>query len=423
MEGIVRTLLAFVLLTMAGCQSLRGADEGLAGIARFSEGGPRADEYGRTQGYPTAAIYRPKFFVGTFSHQDQLLEGRNIRRADTPRRLRRASAEPVLSYRYEGEERTIDGYLARNPVTGLLIARDDTILVERYQYARNDSHRFTSASMAKTLTSMLIGVAIADGRIRSLDDVAATYVPDLADTEYGRTSLRHLLQMSSGVRFDETYGGASASDFSRLWIGTVGQDSPGGASVLKQFNHRSRAPGTAFAYSSAETQVLGLVLANAVGSTVADYLRLKIWDPMGAESDASWIIDAAGQEATYCCFNAGLRDFARLALLLANDGRIGERQIIPKAWIVEATTVAADRPDMNQVWSATQFGYGYHTWIFAGQRRMFALIGVHGQAIYIDPTSRLVLVQTAVRLQFDDPNKETLALWQGILDSLGSAQK
>ena len=145
----------------------------------------------------------------------KLLEGRLIRRADTPSRLARASAEPALSYEYDGQKRTLDDYLARNPATGLLVARGDTILVERYQYARNDRHRFTSASMAKTVTAMLIGIAIAEGRIRSVDDPAAAYVPALADTEYGRTSLRHLLQMSSGVRFEENYSGAD--DVARLF--------------------------------------------------------------------------------------------------------------------------------------------------------------------------------------------------------------
>jgi CubicO group peptidase (beta-lactamase class C family) len=154
---------------------------------------------------------------------------------------------------------------------------------------------------------------------------------------------------------------------------------------------------------------------------VAEYLQEKIWKPMGAEAEATWIVDAAGQEATFCCLNAVLRDYARLALLLAHDGRIGDKQVIPKAWMLEATTVPADRPDLEHVWPDTRFGYGYQTWIFPGYRRMFALIGVHGQAIYVDPASRLVLVHTAVRMQATDPNKETLALWQSIVELLGTS--
>jgi len=303
----------------------------------------------------------------------------------------------------------------------LLVARGDTILVERYQYGRNDRHRFTSASMAKTVTAMLIGIAIAEGRIRSLDDPAAAYVPALADTEYGRTSLRHLLQMSSGVRFEENYSGAD--DARRLMLETIVQEGAGGAAAVRPFNQRQRWAGGVFSYSSAETQVLGLVLSNAVGSTVAEYLRQKIWEPMGAEADATWIIDAAGQEATYCCLNAVLRDYARLALLLAHDGRLGHRHIIPSDWVREATTVPADRPDLRIVWPEAQLGYGYQTWIINGERRMFALTGAHGQAIYVDPTSGLVLVHTAVRRQAADPNKEALALWRGIVDAVGGPNK
>ena len=333
---IGKILLGIVSFALAGCQSAsrtEAAGASAAASPRFASDGPNADEYGALLGYPFAAINRPRFFVGTFSHQDQLLEGRLIRRADTPSRLARAPVEPVLFYRYDGQNRTLDDYLARNPTTGLLIARGDTILVERYQYARNDRHRFTSASMAKTVTAMLIGIAISEGRIRSADDLAAAYVPALAGTEYGRTSLRHLLQMSSGVRFEETYSGAD--DSARLWIETVAQAGAGGAAAVIPFNQRGRWGGAVFSYASAETQVLGLVLANAVGQPVAEYLRDKIWQPMGAEADATWIIDAAGQEATYCCLNAVLRDYARLGLLLAHDGRIGDKQIIPKAWVLE----------------------------------------------------------------------------------------
>jgi CubicO group peptidase (beta-lactamase class C family) len=140
---------------------------------------------------------------------------------------------------------------------------------------------------------------------------------------------------------------------------------------------------------------------------------------MGAEADATWLIDRSGQEATYCCLNVVLRDYARLGLLLAHDGRLGDRQIIPRAWVQAATTVPADAPHLRVVWQRINLGYGYQTWIFAGERRMFALLGVHGQAIYVDPSTRLVMVHTAVRERAVDPNEETIALWRGVVDVLG----
>jgi CubicO group peptidase (beta-lactamase class C family) len=405
-----RTILAILAAALVGCASA-GAGP------RFAADGPEAEAYGARERYPIKAIYRVPFFVGGFSHLDQILEGRLIRRAATPSRLRRAPAEPALRYESLTETRTLDDYLARNPTTGLLIARGDTILVERYQYARNDRHRFTSFSMAKTVTAMLIGIAIGEGRIRSVDDLAAAYVPALDGTEYGRTSLRHLLEMSSGVRFLENYSGRD--DAARLGTETFVQAGPGGAEAVKPYDERLRRSGTAFAYASVETQVLGLVLRSVVGRPVADYLREKIWEPMGAEADATWLIDASGQEATYCCLNAVLRDYARLGLLLAHDGRRGDRQIIPEAWLRAATTVPADSWHLKPYAATRYFGYGYQTWIFPGERRMFALLGLHGQTIFVDPSSRLVMVHTAVRKDPAASNAEVIALWHGVVAALG----
>jgi CubicO group peptidase (beta-lactamase class C family) len=310
--------------------------------------------------------------------------------------LRRAPSEPAFRHQYAGETLTLDGYLARNPTTGFLVARGDTILVERYQYSRHDRHRLASWSMAKTVTSMLIGIAIDEGRIRSIDDVAAAYVPALAGTEYGRTPLRHLLQMASGIR----QGGA------------------GGVDTVKPFNQRVRSSGTMFSYSSAETQVLGLVLRGAVGRPVAAYLQEKIWEPIGAEADATWLVDRAGQEATWCCLNAVLRDYARLGLLLAHGGQWRGRQIIPAAWIADATRAGNSRVRVGIEPTNPEFaGYGYQVWILPGERRMFFLSGLLGQLMFVDPGTRLVMVHTAVRARPADLSAE-IALWRGIVHEL-----
>jgi CubicO group peptidase (beta-lactamase class C family) len=413
-NGLVLALLVAVL---AGCASSPRPGEGGGPGPRFAADGPDAEEYGAREGYPVRAIHRTRFLVGGLSHFDEVYEGRLVHRASRPSRLARAPAEPAVSYEYQEVTRTLDDYLARNPTTGLLIARGDTILVERYQYARHDRHRFASFSMAKTVTAMLVGIAIAESRIRSIDDTAATYVPALAGTEYGGTSLRHLLQMSSGVRFTETYSGPD--DVARLFAETVIQTGEGGAEAVKPYNERLRRSGTRFAYASVETQVLGLALRSAIGRPVADYLQEKIWEPMGAEADATWIIDGSGQEATYCCLNAVLRDYARVGLLLAHDGRVGDRQVIPEAWLRAATTVAPDDWHLKPYAATRYFGYGYQTWIFPGDRRMFALLGLHGQAIYVDPSSRLVMVETSVTRDPSASRAESIALWHALVKQLG----
>jgi len=426
---------ACVLATVgAGCASpsASGPRDGIASgsssaepsapsAPRFAQGGPDAEDYSASEGYPIgdrSTFFRIPFLVGSHSHLDQIFEGRLIRRATTPSRLGRVNSEPALRYEFGGETRALDDYLARNPATGLLIARGDTILIERYQYGRNDRHRFTSWSMAKTVTSMLVGIAIAEGHIRSVDDPAAAYVPALRGTEYGRTSLRHLLQMSSGVRFVEQY--TAGDDVSRLAADTFRQVGAGGVDAVTPFNVRAAPSGTKFSYASVETQVLGLVLRSAVLRPVADYLQEKIWAPIGAEADATWLIDRSGQEVTFCCINAVLRDYARLGLLLAHDGNWRGRQIIPTAWIEDATRVAPDQTHLRPGIARATNGYGYQVWILPGERRMFALLGVRGQAIFVDPASRFVMIHTAVRKQARDPGgREATALWGSILRELG----
>ena len=404
-----------------GSGTRSGAAAVVASSPRFIADGPDAEDYGQRDGFPAGdrtTFFRVPFLVGSHSALDQVFDSRLVRRADTASRLARASAEPAIQYYYEGAAADLDRYLLRNPVTGLLVARGDTILVERYQYGRNDRHRFTSWSMAKTVTSMLVGIAIDEGHIRSVDDIAARYVPELDGTEYGRTSLRHLLQMSSGVRFIEDYSGRD--DVTQLVADTFRQVGPGGVAAVKGFNERVAPAGTKFYYASGETQVLGLVLRNAVGRPVADYLSDKIWRPIGAEADATWLIDRAGQESTYCCINAVLRDYARLGLLLAHGGNWRGRQVIPAEWIRQATTVAAQghlRPGV----ATPSLGYGYQVWILPGERRMFGLFGVRGQAIIVDPVSHLVLVHTAVRKQVGGGSgTEIGALWRAIVATLGT---
>jgi CubicO group peptidase (beta-lactamase class C family) len=163
------------------------------------------------------------------------------------------------------------------------------------------------------------------------------------------------------------------------------------------------------------------VLTSALGRPVAEYLEQKIWQPMGAEADATWLVDRSGQESTYCCLNAVLRDYARLGLLLAHDGNWRGRQIIPAAWIADATIKHTNQDHLWPGLATPFFGYGYQTWIFPGEEQRFALLGVRGQRIFVDPKSRLVMIHTAVRKQEsgDPGNRETVVLWENVVRALG----
>lgn len=190
---------------------------------------------------------------------------------------------------------------------------------------------------------------------------------------------------------------------------------------MLSFNERAAPPGTRFSYSSAETQVLGLALRAATGRPLAEYLKSTIWHSIGAEADASWLVDNAGQEAAFCGLNAVLRDYARLGLLLAHDGQWHGRQVIPAAWVLEATTVGVDQPHLQPGMATPGYGYGYQTWILPGERRMFSLWGIRGQRIFVDPWSKLVMVKTSVHKQPDDPRPtlEAEAMWLGAVRQFG----
>jgi CubicO group peptidase (beta-lactamase class C family) len=387
----------------------------------FSDTGPDAATYGAAAGYPVGTrgtATQPGQLVGVYSHFDEIYPSRRIRAATKPWHFKR-SPEPSIAYNFDSQRLTIADYLNRNPVTGLLIARDDTILYEHYQYSRTDRDRFLSQSMAKTIVAMLVGIAVSEGRIKSIDDLASTYVPGLAGTEYGNTSIRALLNMASGVAFSEEYDGHD--DIARLGRALFGGEEKDAAPIIAQFNTRSAPPGTKWHYASVETEILGLVLRSATSIPVSDYFHDRIWDAIGTEADASWAVDGGGQEIAFCCVNATLRDYARLGRLLAHDGVWEGRQLIPRQWLLDATTVRPADTYLAPKVATPYFGYGYQIWILPGEQRRFALLGIRGQIILVDPTTKLVMVHTAVRQKPSEPGslKEPLALWFAVLQQLG----
>lgn len=377
---------------------------------------PDETALGKDEGYPLcprSLRTETRCLVALLSRYDELFPARKVARAATARPLKRAGAEPAIRYTYQSQSGGLDDYLSRNRTTGLLILKDDTILAERYQYDRKPEHRMTSYSMAKTIVGMLVGVALSEGKIQALDDRAEKYVVELKGTPYGETPIRHLLTMSSGVRFTEVYNGSD--DVATLFRLSLLGESEGGAATVMPFRTRDRAPGEQFHYASAETQVLGLVLRAAAGKPLAEYLSEKIWQPMGAEADASWLIDKGGYEVAFIGVNATVRDYARLGMLLANGGTLDGRPIIPAGWVREATTPPAAQFEPGK--ARPFFGYGYQTWILPGNERQFVLRGLRGQAVLVDPKSKLVMVHTAVR-EVGDAGMEMISLWQGVVGGL-----
>jgi len=374
------------------------------------------DAMGKAEGYPACApslFVEPRCVVGLVTKRDASYAARDVPKGERVLALPRAAREPSIAYRYGQLAGGLDAYLDSTHTTGLLIVKDGTILAERYQYDATPASRMTSFSMGKTVTAMLVGIAVADGAIASIDDRADKYVPELRGTLYGETRIRHLLTMSSGVRFVETYSGSD--DIATLALRTLLGGSDGGAASLAPFTTRERPAGERFHYSSADTQALGLVLRAATGRTLADYLSEKIWKPMGAEADATWLVDMGGYEIAYAGVNATLRDWGRFGMLLANGGVAGGRQVIPASWVRDATRPAGKGfypGDHGQF-----FGYGYQTWIMPGDGRQFVLRGLRKQFVFVDPDAKLVMVSTAAE-NVAGGNGEQLALWNAVTRAL-----
>ena len=375
-------------------------------FSSLSFAAPDEAELGKAQGYPLCptsgrgTFTEQNCLVGTYTRLDEIVSARKVAKPAAARPLHHTAQEPALG---------ADAYMADNRNTGLLVLKGDTILAERYQYGATAATRLTGMSMTKTVVGMLIGVALNEGKIKSIDQKAEEFLPELKGHPYGETSLRHLLTMSSGVRFSEEYDGRD--DVSTLGRRTLYHLGPGGADNVLSFNQRERNAGERFYYASSESEVLALVLRAATGVPLADYLSEKIWQPMGAEADATWLVDRGGYELGYMGINATLRDWGRFGLLLANDGALNGRQIIPAAWVRAATT--ADAPHLQYGKAAGTAGFGYQTWLIDRDTRRFALLGQRGQSIFVDAATKLVIVHTGSMAR-----EEQFALFYGALNSL-----
>lgn len=386
----------------------------------------------KDQGYPVGNP-RNWFFdecvrVGSFTHHAEipgLMGGRANVMAPAEQSLALLKAAQEPDYRWSVDALkglTIDDYMNRQRVMALLVIKDGVIQVERYQYERHAQHRFLSNSMAKTITAMAVGLALREGRIQSLDDRADRYAPSLAGTLYGETTVRNLLRMASGAKFEERYDGKD--DLARYGMAAFRGGAAEGARVITERLHPQ---GQFFNYASAETDMLALVMQGATGQTLSSYLETRLWQPMGAETSGLWRAGANGLERAGGNFNATARDYARLGVLLANDGQRPDRpdlgDILPRDFLLEATDWKQHPQAFAPRKATPYYGYGYQVWTFPGQQRRFALLGVYGQAIYVDPAQKLVMVHLAAnataRAGQTSMGREMGSLWYGLVTHYG----
>jgi CubicO group peptidase (beta-lactamase class C family) len=278
----------------------------------------------------------------------------------------------------------VDAYMAGQRAAALVVVHDGKLRLERYGLGFDRDGRWTSFSVAKSITSTLVGAALRDGAIRSMDDKISDYLPQMKGSAYDDVSIRQLMTMTSGVRWNEDYADPQ-SDVARF---NNHRPENGVDALISYMRRLPRAapPGTRWNYSTGETNLVGLLLSEATKKTLSAYLSEKIWVPAGMEQEATWILSRTGHEISGCCLQAATRDFARFGLFLLDGASVDGKSIVADGWIAEATSKHADIGQPGR-------GYGYQWWTY--DDGSYAARGIFGQGIFIDPKRRLVIASNA----------------------------
>jgi len=298
--------------------------------------------------------------------------------------------------------------------TGLVVLKEGVIVCEEYFRGNDEASQVISWSVAKSFVSALIGIAVEEGHIKDIHEPVTDYVEFLKGSGYDGVSIKDVLQMSSGIRFKEDYGDFF-SDINRMGR-TIALNSSLDKFIASL--KRDRPPGTYHHYMSPDTQVLGVLLEQSTGRTLTEYLEENIWQRIGMEADAYWLVDGRERELAFGGLNAVLRDFARFGLLYLNAGRWKDEQIVPAEWI--RTSVTPDAPHLipgENPASGSLFGYGYQWWLPQDPEGDFVAIGVYNQFIYIHPVHRVVIVKSSAYPYYnegDQKEMETIAAFRTI---------
>ena len=337
-------------------------------------------------------VLTPEIAVKTFRNIDRLFPTRTVPRSPAPMALPQATT-PLVNMSFQDGDKTYDliDYLYVNKIAALLVLHDGRVKLELYRFGNTEETRWMSMSIAKSITSTLIGAALKQGYIESLSDDVTEYVPELAGSAYEGVSIRDVLMMSSGVGWSEIYTDPTC-DRRRLLDAQISQV-PGSAMALMASLPRVAEPGTLNNYNTGETQVAAEVLRGAVGQPLATYLSERIWSKVGMEADANWWLESPGGiEIGGSGFSATLRDYGRFGQFLLNDGMAGGEAILPEGWIREATT-----PKVLKGGNPLEYGYLWWTGTTPASREdgAFMAIGIHGQTLYVNPAAKVVVVAWA----------------------------
>ncbi|MCW4630445.1 MULTISPECIES: serine hydrolase domain-containing protein [Marinomonas] len=344
----------------------------------------------------------------TFRSMDQLFTTRHVARSGAISPLMRDDHLLDFSYQFEGVSYQPEQFLDRTFTNGLLIMKDDKIVYENYRNNTNQDTRFMAWSMTKSLVSILVGIALEEGRIKSLDEDITLYLPELSKGAYKGVTIRQVLSMSSGVKYEERYDFANPGIAARNHILALVKNVARFVEPAKTIE-RLHEPGTVQEYKTIDTAVLGLLLERVSGgSNVSAYMAQHLWEPLGAQADGFFIMDGepgVGREFTGAGYSATMRDFARVGSMMLNNGRINGKQIISPEWVKMST-----EPFMKE--DPKLGGYGYQWWT-RPNTTAYSAIGLQGQYIYVDPDTRTVIVKLSYfpQAEMDIAEQETMAFF------------
>jgi len=324
--------------------------------------------------------------VAGFRNMDKIDPTRLVPAGDNPYPLSKDETDlgPV-EFTFNDAILTINEYVERQKVAGLIVVKDGVIIYERYELGNNEGSRWVSYSVAKSVTSMLVGAAVMDGYIDNIDEMITDYIPRLRKSSYDQSSIRNVLQMASGVEWDEDYADQKSdinvTPWETLAVYEYLRDKP-----------RDFEPGEVFNYNTAETNIVGDVVRSSVGNNLSTYLSEKIWKPFGMEHDAYWTLtEPGGGEFGGSSLHATLRDYARIGLFAMNGGVLEDgTRVLPENWMTDSTTP-----------SKANDGYGYLWWLQAGGA--YAASGIFGQRIHIDPMNGIVIALQSARDDASNP--------------------
>jgi CubicO group peptidase (beta-lactamase class C family) len=387
-----------------------------AGLSRAAHA--ETDPWGAAIGYPSGwgppgqpprweaySQYRVGNFTGGY---ENMFRHRVIEARSTAAPL--TTSPRSIYYTWSGQRKSIEDYLGGSPVYGLLIARKGEVLFERYRMGRQAGMRFQSWSMAKSVTSVLVGIALDRKLIRSIDDTPGEYVPSLRGTLHGGIPMRYLLNMSSGVEVQHERDAVRIDVPALLGQQSARTKGTDVEKVVREWSAVREAPGLHFNYTELCPLTMGMVIRAVSGQSLAEFATQHLWSPIGAEAPATWLTDSLGKEYNCVGFAATLRDWARLAQMIAQRGAVAGRPVVSASWLDEcATHGARDRAASFGV-MRSDMGYRNFFWLPRSDGRWLMMNGAHGQRVLIDRRSQTVLVQASVS-QEGRSQEELLALF------------